>query len=154
MDAKAATFKYSEPRISLVLAASRRATGCIVVACLATAVLIAATPLPLAVRVPALAWAGVAAIRALRCVARHQGRRGVRALRIDGGRAVEVDDGEGRTVAGEVRSGSFVAPWLTIVRWRPEGARFSRSIVLLPDMVDAEGFRGLRVALRWIPAPR
>ena len=154
MDAKAAGFKYSEARVSLVLAPSARAAACIVLACLATAGLIAATPLSLVVRVPALAWTAFAAIRALRRIAWHRGKQGVRGLRIDGGALIEVDDGEGRVIAGEVRSGSFVAPWLTIVRWQPEGSRLRRSIVLLPDMVEAESFRALRVVLRWTPAPR
>jgi hypothetical protein len=42
-----------------------------------------------------------------------------------------------------------VAPWLTIVRWRPEGAWFDRTVPLLPGMLDEEMFRRLRVVLRF-----
>lgn len=50
---------------------------------------------------------------------------------------------------GRLRDGSFVAPWLTIIRWRPERANFDRTVVVLPDMLDAESFRRLRILLRW-----
>ena len=50
---------------------------------------------------------------------------------------------------GRLRSGSFVAPWLTIIRWRPQRACFDRTIVVLPDMLDHEAFRRLRVQLKW-----
>jgi hypothetical protein len=42
-----------------------------------------------------------------------------------------------------------VAPWLTIVRWRPDGARRDGTVLLLPDMAEAEALRRLRVLLRW-----
>jgi len=50
---------------------------------------------------------------------------------------------------GRLRNGSFVAPWLTIVRWRPERALFDRTILVLPDMLDTESYRRLRVVLKW-----
>ena len=62
---------------------------------------------------------------------------------------VEVEFPDGRLVAGRLADGSFVAPWLTIVRWVPEGARFSRAIVVVPDAVEAQAFRRLRILLRW-----
>jgi len=71
----------------------------------------------------------------------------VRRLRVESGR-VEVEDGEGRVRTGELRPGSFVAPWLTIVRWRPEGARFDRALPLVPGMAEARALRRLRVVLR------
>jgi toxin CptA len=44
---------------------------------------------------------------------------------------------------------SFVTPWMTVLHLHMEGQRFARSVVLLPDALDAEDFRGLRVWLRW-----
>ena len=60
---------------------------------------------------------------------------------IDG--AIAVDEAQ-----GTVRDGSFVAPWLTIVRWRRTGTRFDRTLLLLPDMLGKEDFRQLRVILK------
>lgn len=50
---------------------------------------------------------------------------------------------------------SFVAPYLTVLELKPlETAKWwhklhARSVVILPDAVDAEDFRQLRVLLRW-----
>lgn len=44
---------------------------------------------------------------------------------------------------------SFVAPWLTVLNLRLPERRFSRHVVMLPDAVDAEAYRRLRVWLRW-----
>lgn len=50
---------------------------------------------------------------------------------------------------------SFVAPYLTVLELKPLGfqklwQRFSpRSVVILPDGIDKEEFRQLRVLLRW-----
>lgn len=43
---------------------------------------------------------------------------------------------------------SFVAPYLTVLNLRPAG-RLARHAVILPDNVDAEAFRKLRVLLKW-----
>lgn len=53
---------------------------------------------------------------------------------------------------------SFVAPYLTVLDWKPLEPQVSlmpwrklsaRSVVILPDGIDAEEFRQLRVLLRW-----
>ncbi|MBL0010540.1 MAG: hypothetical protein IPP22_05050 [Nitrosomonas sp.] len=59
------------------------------------------------------------------------------------------------TCAGEsmtcsiLGSSTFVAPYLTVLNIKPMGKFFTRSIVILPDGIDAEEFRQLRVWLRW-----
>ena len=55
----------------------------------------------------------------------------------------------GRLRAGHVRTASFVHPWLTTIVWRPDGAQCSRSMVVVPDMLDVDDFRRLRVLLRY-----
>jgi hypothetical protein len=103
----------------------------------ATLTLLALLPGHLLVRVLAAVWCTSVAAHAFTCVRRE------RTLRMDG-RCIVVDG-----VPGEVVDGSFVAPWLTIVYWRPLGARFTRTLLVLPDMLDPEPFRALRVILRW-----
>lgn len=44
---------------------------------------------------------------------------------------------------------SFVAPYLTVLNLRPSNGLPTRHVVILPDGVDAERFRKLRVLLRW-----
>ena len=43
----------------------------------------------------------------------------------------------------------FIHPLLTIIRCRTENSRWPIAIVILPDMLDAESFRALRVRLKW-----
>lgn len=96
--------------------------------------------LPVAAELRALgaAWAAIAALHALHRL------RGSRHLVVERSGSIRVD-GE----AGQVRDGSFVAPWLVVVRWRPEGAWRDRSLLVAPDMLAADEFRRLRVLLRW-----
>lgn len=108
----------------------------------ATLALVILVPFPDEIRALAFAWVITMAWHA------HGRVAGVRALRIDCTRAIAVRDRIG-WCTGELRDGSFVAPWLTIIRWRPDGARLDRTLVILPDMIQATAMRKIRVILRW-----
>ena len=61
-----------------------------------------------------------------------------------------------RTVSGEtidcfVLDSTFVSSYLTVLMLKPKQWRhkYTRSVVILPDAVDTEKFRQLRVLLRW-----
>jgi hypothetical protein len=98
----------------------------------------------------ALAFAlAVSAVRAARRDAWREGAGAVRRLAVDLAGRVEVEYADGRPATGRLAEGSFVAPWLTVVRWVPEGARLSRAIAIAPDAVEREAFRRLRILLRW-----
>jgi hypothetical protein len=56
---------------------------------------------------------------------------------------------DGKLIAGHVRSATFVHPAFTSIVWRPDGARWSRTIPLVADMLDVDDFRRLRVLLRY-----
>lgn len=62
---------------------------------------------------------------------------------------IVVRQRDGRLVAGHVRSCTFVHPLFTSIVWRPDRQRWSRTIPLLPDMLDVDDFRRLRVMLRY-----
>ncbi len=100
-------------------------------------------------RLVVAAGVAVATRDAIRVVALRRGRRGVRAFRVERSRSIRVRDGAGGECTGVLRDGSFVAPWLTIVRWRAAGARFDRTFLLVPGKIAREDFRRLRVLLRW-----
>ena len=119
------------------------ARGLVCAAPVATGGLVFATPLPVSPRVALLCWIALVAIRALRRLGE------VAAVRLDADGSVFVRDARGGWRAGQLRDGSCVFPWLTVVRWRPAGARLDRTVLLLPSMVDAERFRALRVLLKW-----
>lgn len=137
MGSMAANDKYSGA-IEVALAPSRIVAACVAAATVATLALVAATPL----RVDAAILLATA-VACLACPALRTART-PRRLAVERGGAVNVDG-----VAGELRDGSFVAPWLTIVRWRPAGARFDRTVLVAQDMLPAADFRHLRVLLRW-----
>lgn len=100
----------------------------------------------------ALAFAiAVLALEALQRVALVRSPRAVRGFRLQRGGEIEVECASGVRVAGSVRAGSFVAPWLTIVRWRRPGAWLDSTVLVLPGMAPAEHLRRLRVLLRWAP---
>ena len=132
--------KYSEANVSLRLRPSRIALAFIAAGSLATLAMLALLPGSSLARAGAAAWCAAIAWHAFGHALKP------RELVVSGGLAVAVDGAEGRIVEG-----SFVAPWLTVVHWRPLGARFARTVLVLPDMVDAESFRRLRVILRWCP---
>ena len=50
---------------------------------------------------------------------------------------------------GQLLRDSLATPWLTILNVLPQGAHFARSVIILPDSLDAESFRQLQVWLKW-----
>ena len=144
-----AEHKYSEAACEVGLRPSRRGVAIVSAAALATMVLMAALPGAPALRILAATWVACAALEAIHSSALHRGRRGVRAVSVRREGEIAVQGAAGTWRSGTVRSGSFVAPWLTIIRWRPADARFDRTLAILPDMLEAEAFRRMRVLLRW-----
>jgi hypothetical protein len=151
--------------IRMELQYSRVGAVALGVMALSTVVLVLATPGPAWVRcayvlaTPWPAWlrcASVLAIaalcgEALQRVAWLKAPRAARSISLQRDGRIEVESPSGAVRAGRLRARSFVAPWLVIVRWRPDGARRDATILVLPDMAPAEERRRLRVLLRWSP---
>jgi len=55
----------------------------------------------------------------------------------------------GEQLAGHVLRDSLVTPFLTVLNVLPQGQRIARNVIILPDSLDAESFRQLRVYLKW-----
>jgi toxin CptA len=106
-------------------------------------------PAPAAARAALVSAILAAAIRSAQRHACREGPAALRQLTVDLAGRVEVVGADGSVRSGRLVDGCFVAPWLTIVRWRPEGARLCRTVAIAPDAVDADAFRRLRVLLRW-----
>lgn len=70
------------------------------------------------------------------------------ALMLEGDQIVLTTRG-GEQLVGQILRDSLVTPYLTVLNILPEGARFTRSVVILPDSLDTESFRQLRVRLKW-----
>jgi toxin CptA len=140
--------KYSEA-VEVSVAPSRPVAAALAIACAATLSVMAFTPMGSFTRAGLAAGVVLAFVDAIRVVALRRTARGVRAFRVDRAGTIRVRDAAGREREGVLRDGSFVAPWLTLVRWRPAGARFDRTFLLVPGMLGREDFRRLRVLLRW-----
>lgn len=108
-----------------------------------------ATPWSAGERMGVIGLVAALAGEALARVVFLRGRRAARSLRMQRDGAIEVERASGERVAGQLRAGSFVAPWLVIVRWRAHGSRWDSSLLLLPDMAESNALRRLRVLLRW-----
>ena len=129
--------KYSGA-LEATLGRSRRVRAFIATACGATWALVGAMPLR--------PDAAIVLVTAIACLAVDAWRRSgaPRRLVLGSDGAIAVD---GR--AGQVMDGGFVSPWFATIHWRPAGARFSRTLLVAPDMLPAEVFRELRVILRF-----
>ena len=149
MEASTNNVKYSEAPVEVALAPSRAGAWIVASMALSTFLVVLATPGPPLARIAMAAAIGWCALDAVHAIALHRGRRGARRLVVTmAGEIYLCNDGdEWRT--GVVRPGSFVAPWLTIIRWRAPTHRFDRTVLILPDMVAEHDFRRLRVMLRW-----
>lgn len=123
--------QYSGAAMAFVLAAA--AAGC---------VLAIGLPLSGPLRAALVAYVAATSARACRELLRP------RALRLRLGQRIDVKL-DGAWIAGTVRPGSFVLPWLTILRWRPEGGWWDRSLLLLPGSAGRDDLRKIRVLLRW-----
>ncbi|MEO8508006.1 MAG: protein YgfX [Betaproteobacteria bacterium] len=137
------------PSVHVVLGPSRLVGAAIGVAALATLAIVLALPLPAwqqsALFVLVAGWA----LLVFRAVALRRGAFAVTELRLAPDLVLVVHMGDGRLVAGHVRSATYVGAWVTGVVWRPDGARWSRAVLIVPDMLPAEDFRRLRVMLRY-----
>lgn len=70
------------------------------------------------------------------------------ALRMRGNEVTLVTRG-GEEISGQVSGDSFVTPVLTILNIFRSGRIGRHSVVILPDSLDKESFRELRVSLKW-----
>ena len=70
------------------------------------------------------------------------------ALTLEGDQAI-LTLRNGEKLTGQILRDSLVTPYLTVLNVLPQGARSARSVVILPDSLDAESFRQLRVRLKW-----
>lgn len=64
----------------------------------------------------------------------------------DGGVTVRLRDG--RELPARIQADSFVSPYLTVVRLKAN-EMLSRAVIVLPDTLDPNTFRRLRVWLKW-----
>ncbi len=110
------------PSIDVVFGPSRLAAAVTGIAALATLVVALALPAPPLVQAIVGAVILTWAWSTLRSVALRAGSAGVVALHLGADRLVVVRHVDGRSVAGHLRTATYVSPLVTSVVWRPDGA--------------------------------
>jgi hypothetical protein len=137
------------PSVHVVLAPSRVAgtgIGLLGAASVALTICLPLHPLlQMALIAAIVAWTGWS----FHVDALHRGRFAVTEVRLAPDLILVACMGNGCLVAGHVRASTYVGTWITTIVWRPDGWRWSRAILILPDMLPAEDFRRLRVMLRY-----
>lgn len=107
------------------------------------------SPVDLLLRVGFAAAIALSAAHSIRNHARLNASRSVvRLVLYSDGRALLYERND-TAIEGQVCPDSFVSPPLTVLRVRPDGRRFARNVVLMPDSADSERLRALRVFLRF-----
>ncbi len=74
------------------------------------------------------------------------------ALRLEDDIAVLINR-KGDEFTGELKSSSVVTPYLVVLDILLPDQRWMHNVVIVPDSMEAESFRQLRVALRWGLSP-
>jgi hypothetical protein len=72
----------------------------------------------------------------------------IEGIRIDGG-DIALISRVGNELSCSILQGSVVTPLLTILNVRQNATNRVRSVVIFPDSMSREGFRELRVLLKW-----
>lgn len=114
-----------------------------------TAGIVLALPLPLWAQAGLIVVLAVWSTVWFQRVALRVGRFAVTEIRVAANRLIAVRYGAQPLVAGHVRCASYVGLHVTTIVWRPDGARWSRTVLILPDMLPEDHFRQLRVLLRY-----
>lgn len=139
----------SHPRLCIEPRPSRIARGAILVVCIATATLVAALRLPVAVTITCATIVIAVLVSSLwRCT----GRGFPVLLHVGIDRRVAVTDRTGRSHEGAILDASYVGSTLTTLVWRAECDRWwqpSRTILFVTDSLTPDEFRRLRVVLRY-----
>ncbi|MDH5536325.1 MAG: hypothetical protein OEZ08_12260 [Betaproteobacteria bacterium] len=133
----------------IALRPSRRLAWLLGLAHLAAAGAVWVLELPLWLAIPLVLSL---AVHGVTQVARAALLRGVNSvMAVEAGRAsgVPFRDRDGAWHEGSLLGSSYVSPVLTILNLRLAATRGLRHVVILPDAVDPDEFRRLRVWLRW-----
>lgn len=76
------------------------------------------------------------------------------AIGIAADNALSIQTRRGDWVECAVRGDTYVASFLVVLNLRRLDNEHRKSVVILPDAIDAEDFRKLRVWLRWKGSPK
>ena len=132
------------PPLSLQPRSSRALIAAIAAGYGLTAALVASLSLP-----HALALVAFVAGAAARAMWRIAGPCAPARIVVGLDRCIALTARNGRTHRGTILADSYVTAGLTTIVWRPDGARFVRTLLVVSDMLCTDDLRRLRVVLRY-----
>lgn len=133
--------------LHLQLSVSRRLKTALIISCLGSSLLLIWLPLPLWGKAIAILMLALYGLWLWRRIAMHTARTIVGlTLRVD--RTALLRTHDGTTQESQILERSFVAPQLAILHYRQPGDWFTRSLLILPDMLERDEYRRLCVMLR------
>ena len=65
------------------------------------------------------------------------------------GDRIELTARNGQKIAGKIMPDSLISPLLSVLKILPQDAHRARCAIILPDSLDDDSFRQLRVNLMW-----
>jgi len=136
------------PPLSIELGPSRLAGAFILAAYLGTATLVALLPCATVYRALAVMAIGAHGLWTLRSWALRATPSAIVRIEVAPYGQVAFCERSGRRCEGRLQPASYVGTWLTTLVVRIGVSRRARSLALLPDMLEAEEMRQLRVLLR------
>jgi len=136
-------------QLRVTLRASRIATCALAALAAVSVLLLIVMPMP--------AWSDVLgalvlvgwAVQRIRLHGLRRAPSSIVEVMLSADRTIVVRQRDGAVRAGVVLEGSHVHPAFPSIVWRPAGGRLARSVPIVPDMLDADDFRRLRVLLRY-----
>lgn len=135
--------------LKLSLRPSRRLAVLLVLAHLAAAGAALVVEIPVALKIALTLLVSASCAASLYGPALLRSDEAIVGLEIGEGTGLSFQTRRGEWREGTLSGSSFVAPYLVVLNVRAPGRRFARHVVIMPDSIDAEDFRRLRVRLWW-----
>jgi toxin CptA len=135
--------------LRIALRPSRILAAILVIAHGAALAVIALVSVPLWLKVIAIAALAVSLVFEIRQTVLLRAPDAVVALEITSDDALSIQTRRGDWIECEVLGSTYVTYFLAIVNLKDQGSGRVKRAVILPDSIDAEDFRKLRVWLRW-----
>lgn len=140
---------YSAKPVQLELSPSANLVWMIALASLTACLVLLFLPLPVALKALSVALIVALAVYYIRQHGTLTLTRSIVRLALNPESGLQVTERGGRSHQVTVLPNSFVAPYLTVLNLQATESKRYFSLLLLADNVDPEGFRQLRVWLRW-----
>lgn len=86
-------------------------------------------------------------IRSYRCHLSYRGKNVIRSAELGGQNEWLLQQADGEKLAAELQPNSYIHPRLSVLNFRNEYGK-RQSLIVLPDGIDGECFRRLRVRLK------